>query len=124
MNCSVVSDCSVQFKDNKNRPLRLSKEGGIGVFQFSGFGYFFNQFFGLYAKKLWLFSFGAYCSLLIFCFQLSVGVCSSFLSFCFHVFENLNLTASNLPLFTLEVSGNRGPDNHGLTVISFFQACF
>lgn len=53
-------------------------------------------------------------------------ICWCMFSFCelLLCFGKLNLTASNLPLFTLEVSDIRSPDNQGLTVISFFQACF
>lgn len=53
-------------------------------------------------------------------------ICWYMFSFCelLLCFGILNLTASTLPLFTLEVSDIRRPDNQGLTVISFFRACF
>ena len=57
---STFSDCSIQVKDNKNRPLVLIKEEGIGSFSFCCF---LDQFFGFCAKKLWLFGFGAHCGL-------------------------------------------------------------
>ena len=39
----------------------ITKEGGIGIFGFCGFGYFFGWFFGFWAKKTSVFQF--WCSL-------------------------------------------------------------